>query len=188
MQIKRVKTFVLGVTVAVCGGSSVCAFSPEEAERMVEVQWNTDGRGMVEVQGKADAKGMEETQRNAEAKGMVEIWESAGAAGGSEAVLPAPADSVTLSAAQVADLLIEEAYKHIGTPYRYGARGPKAFDCSGFTSYVYRRFGIALSHSSRDQARDGRAVEGTMPICRRATLSFSERAPAEGASGTWVFS
>ena len=73
----------------------------------------------------------------------------------------APADSVTLSARQVADLLIDEAYKHIGKPYRYGARGPKAFDCSGFTSYVYRQLGISISHSSKEQAKDGRAVEGT---------------------------
>jgi cell wall-associated NlpC family hydrolase len=73
----------------------------------------------------------------------------------------APADSVTLSSRQVADLLIDEAYKHIGKPYRYGARGPKAFDCSGFTSYVYRQLGISISHSSKEQAKDGRAVEGT---------------------------
>ena len=82
---------------------------------------------------------------------------------GAKNVVAAPParDSVTLSASQVADLIIDEAYKHIGTPYRYGARGPKAFDCSGFTSYVYRQFGIELSRSSRDQARDGKAVEGT---------------------------
>ena len=64
------------------------------------------------------------------------------------AATPAAPDSVTLSTARVADLIIEEAHRHLGTPYRYGARGPKAFDCSGFTSYVYRKFGITLSHSS----------------------------------------
>ena len=86
------------------------------------------------------------------------------AAGGTAEDRPVPAepaDSVVLSAHQVADLIIDEAYKHLGTPYRYGARGPKAFDCSGFTSYVYRKFGYTLSHSSKDQANDGRAVEGT---------------------------
>ena len=77
------------------------------------------------------------------------------------AAMPPARDSVTLSASQVADLIIDEAYKHIGTPYRYGARGPKAFDCSGFTGYVYRQLGIVLSRSSKDQARDGRPVEGT---------------------------
>ena len=26
-----------------------------------------------------------------------------------------------------------------GTPYRYGATGPRAFDCSGFTRWVFAR-------------------------------------------------
>lgn len=81
-----------------------------------------------------------------------------------------PADSVVLSAHQVADLIIDEAYKHLGTPYRYGARGPKAFDCSGFTSYVYRQFGYTLSHSSKDQANDGRAVEGTFAELQKGDI------------------
>ena len=74
------------------------------------------------------------------------------------AAAPAAADSVTLRAAQTADLIIDEAYRYLGTPYRYGASGPKAFDCSGFTSFIYRKFGYTLSHSSREQANDGRAV------------------------------
>lgn len=47
--------------------------------------------------------------------------------------------------------LMDEAFSHIGTRYRHGAKGPSAFDCSGFTSYVYRQMGIQLSPSSRDQ-------------------------------------
>ena len=35
--------------------------------------------------------------------------------------------------------MIAEAYKHIGKPYVWGAKGPDTFDCSGFTSYVYRQ-------------------------------------------------
>ena len=101
----------------------------------------------------------------------------------------APArDSVTLSAAQVADLIIEEAYKHIGTPYRYGARGPKAFDCSGFTSYVYRQLGINLSHSSRDQAHDGRAVEGTYADMQKGDIIiFGARANRKNVGHVGIF-
>ena len=36
--------------------------------------------------------------------------------------------------------LMEEAMKHLGKPYVFGASGPNSFDCSGFVSYV-------LSHS-----------------------------------------
>lgn len=46
---------------------------------------------------------------------------------------PAPAPSGNSSA------VIAEAYKHIGKPYVWGAKGPDTFDCSGFTSYVYRQ-------------------------------------------------
>ncbi|MCY9806309.1 NlpC/P60 family protein [Lentilactobacillus senioris] len=31
------------------------------------------------------------------------------------------------------------AKKNLGKPYVYGATGPYAFDCSGFTSYVYKK-------------------------------------------------
>ncbi|MGO2083979.1 C40 family peptidase [Vagococcus sp.] len=35
--------------------------------------------------------------------------------------------------------IVAEAYKHIGKPYVWGAKGPASFDCSGFTSYVFRQ-------------------------------------------------
>ncbi|MTV82087.1 C40 family peptidase [Secundilactobacillus folii] len=31
------------------------------------------------------------------------------------------------------------AKKNLGKPYVYGATGPSAFDCSGFTGYVYKK-------------------------------------------------
>lgn len=55
----------------------------------------------------------------------------------------------------VVDQLISYAYGFCGTPYRYGASSPKGFDCSGFTSYVFKRFGIRLNRSSRGQVGDG---------------------------------
>ena len=111
---------------------------------------------------------------------------SVSAPAGAEA--PAPKDSVTLSAAQVADLILEEAYKHLGKPYRYGARGPKVFDCSGFTSYIYRQFGFRLSNSSRDQARDGRAVEGTLADLQKGDiLIFGGRASRKSVGHVGIF-
>ncbi len=48
---------------------------------------------------------------------------------------------------------------HLGKPYRHGTRGPNSFDCSGFTSYIMKNFGIVLSPSSRTQAMQGKPVE-----------------------------
>lgn len=43
------------------------------------------------------------------------------------------------------------ALRFVGSPYVYGAAGPGAFDCSGFTSYVYRQYGVYLPHSAAAQ-------------------------------------
>lgn len=58
----------------------------------------------------------------------------------------------------IADIL-SEANKHIGKPYRHGMKGPNAFDCSGFTSYVYKQFGYSISPASRIQYTDGVKVD-----------------------------
>ncbi len=47
--------------------------------------------------------------------------------------------------------VLREAARHLGAPYRYGADGPDAFDCSGYTRYVYGRLGKSLPHSSSAQ-------------------------------------
>ena len=54
--------------------------------------------------------------------------------------------------------VISEAAKHRGAPYRYGAVGPNAFDCSGFTRYVFGRLGKSLPHNARDQRSVTQAV------------------------------
>lgn len=48
--------------------------------------------------------------------------------------------------------IMDEAMSHIGARYRSGSKGPNAFDCSGFTSYVFRHSGgVEIGSSSRDQ-------------------------------------
>jgi cell wall-associated NlpC family hydrolase len=47
--------------------------------------------------------------------------------------------------------IMDEAMAHLGARYRSGSKGPSAFDCSGFTSYVFGRSGMQIGSSSRDQ-------------------------------------
>lgn len=60
--------------------------------------------------------------------------------------------------ATLIDDLLAEAKKYIGTPYVHGAKGPKAFDCSGYTSYIYKKFGYNISPGSRIQYTQGEPV------------------------------
>ena len=58
----------------------------------------------------------------------------------------------------VAEILLE-ADRHMGTRYKRGGKTPRGFDCSGFTSYVFKQFGYKLGASSGDQFKQGTAVE-----------------------------
>lgn len=55
--------------------------------------------------------------------------------------------------------VVHTAMKYVGVRYRKGGSGPKNFDCSGFTSFVYRQKNIALTRSSRTQYKEGVPVK-----------------------------
>lgn len=58
-----------------------------------------------------------------------------------------------------ASSLVDYAYQFIGLPYVWGAVGPNTFDCSGFTSYVYRHAaGIEISRTTYTQINVGTPV------------------------------
>lgn len=55
--------------------------------------------------------------------------------------------------------VISYALKFIGTRYTYGASGPNAFDCSGFTMHVMSILDINLPHTARGQYTMGTEVK-----------------------------
>jgi cell wall-associated NlpC family hydrolase len=54
--------------------------------------------------------------------------------------------------------ILAEAARLSGRPYVFGAEGPRAFDCSGLTRFVFARLGIALPHKADAQQDYGRSV------------------------------
>jgi cell wall-associated NlpC family hydrolase len=72
--------------------------------------------------------------------------------------LPAPAAAAGREETELGVRIARYAKKFVGVPYVYGGMSPRGFDCSGFTAYVYRRFGIKLPHYTVTQFRRGRNV------------------------------
>ena len=54
--------------------------------------------------------------------------------------------------------VVDYAKQFLGVPYVYGGNGPSSFDCSGFTSYIYRHFGYTLNRTASTQLSNGVAV------------------------------
>lgn len=54
--------------------------------------------------------------------------------------------------------IVNYAKKFLGVPYVYGGASKSGFDCSGFTMYVYKKFGISMRHGAQAQAKLGTAI------------------------------
>lgn len=54
--------------------------------------------------------------------------------------------------------IVNYAKQFLGVPYVYGGASKSGFDCSGFTMYVYKKFGISMRHGAQAQAKLGTAV------------------------------
>lgn len=71
----------------------------------------------------------------------------------------APSQSVASSAPSTSNSeLIRTAMACRGARYRRGGTSRGGFDCSGFTRYVFAKYGISLPHSSAAQAKLGTPV------------------------------
>lgn len=88
----------------------------------------------------------------------------------------APEPQVNLEDLPLADQVIAYARTFTGTPYRLGATGPREFDCSSFTSYVFRHFGYTITPFSQAQFREGREVERYSELQKGDLVFFGKRA------------
>lgn len=90
--------------------------------------------------------------------------------------------------------VVDYALAQVGKPYRFFAKGPDAFDCSGLTLAAYRQIGIDLVHYSAWQARQGTGVDFLNESIRPGDLVFQARRGSETinhvgmaiTSTTWI--
>jgi poly-gamma-glutamate capsule biosynthesis protein CapA/YwtB (metallophosphatase superfamily) len=68
-------------------------------------------------------------------------------------------DSINNPKAYLARNIIEYSKKYLNHPYRRGTKGPKSFDCSGFTYYVFKHFGYDLNAGCTSQIYQGTKIK-----------------------------
>ena len=54
--------------------------------------------------------------------------------------------------------ILQNAKKHLGEKYVWGGTKPNAFDCSGYTQYLYKKEGVALPRTAYEQSKVGKEV------------------------------
>lgn len=70
--------------------------------------------------------------------------------GSLETPMPAPQPG---GAGSIGSEIVLRAISLLGTPYQFGASGPKAFDCSGLVQFVHEELGIYAPRTAAEQYR-----------------------------------
>ena len=56
--------------------------------------------------------------------------------------------------------ILREAKRYLGQPYQWGGKNPdEGFDCSGYTQYVFKTFGVELPTNALGQYQKGISME-----------------------------
>lgn len=80
------------------------------------------------------------------------------------------------------DDIIQYGRQYLGKPYRFAGKGPNSFDCSGYTSFVFRKFGYRLDPSSAGQDRQIPTIARREEL-RKGDLVFFEGNRRNGSVG-----
>ena len=75
---------------------------------------------------------------------------------------------------EIAQKAATDAYNYVGCRYVYGTAGPRTFDCSGLTSFLYKKYGVYLPRSSYEQGTAGVYVDKSV-LTTGDIVCFSNR-------------
>lgn len=91
-----------------------------------------------------------------------------------DTVLAAAWDESATPVVELTDEVLAYAKTFLGVPYRRGGAGESGFDCSGFTSTIYSKFGFFLPRTSNGQAAFGLEI-GLQEVSEGDLLFFKGR-------------
>lgn len=98
----------------------------------------------------------------------------------------APAVTVPIiRASKRGDKIVRRALSYRGVPYRMGATGRGAFDCSGFTRYVLNQSGEALPRTAAEQYNRGISISKSE--LRSGDLVFFKNTYKHGVSHVGIY-
>jgi cell wall-associated NlpC family hydrolase len=92
-----------------------------------------------------------------------------------------------ITASSKGSQIISYGKKFMGTPYKFGASTTttRVFDCSSFTKYIFKKYGITLPRTSVAQSKVGKAVsKANLQV--GDLLFFSSGSRANGKNVTHV--
>ena len=151
---------VEGLTVR--KGPSTEAINGLSKNDKVDIIGETDGWYQIKLKGEvgyvsakyiSDTKVTETTSRSGSTIRNAEEQEK------TEEVEETNTETVSSSTGISGAEVVEYAKQYLGYKYVAGGSSPSiGFDCSGFTTYVYKHFGISLNRSSKGQIKNGVAV------------------------------
>lgn len=98
------------------------------------------------------------TQQQQQALAQQDKQESKDARTVAESALGTTPDTADEAGSSKGVTALAWAKKQLGKPYRFGATGPGAYDCSGLTLGAWKAAGVSLNRTSQAQFRNGRAV------------------------------
>lgn len=77
--------------------------------------------------------------------------------------------------ASFGESVVHTALQYLGARYSSGAMGPYAFDCSGFTSFVYKQENVPILRSSRSQYTQGTPIARISDLKKGDLVFFGGR-------------